>query len=327
MNNTIHVAVGVVRQDNRILIAKRPEHVHQGGRWEFPGGKVESGESIEQALKRELREELSIECSKFSPLIQIPYQYPQKKVLLDVYWVDAFSGDAKGYEGQPIRWIRNEELGDFTFPEANQPIIRAIGLPRRYAITPAKVSDEFVAELENTLKSGINLLQLRLHEPVSNELMAQIIQIQKTYQCSLQINSYTWRNLISQYQQKLVLEYEKEFGHQLEIGLHLTSADLLEGFESPFRGMVSASCHTQDDILLANEKKLDFIVLSPVLNTSSHPDAIGMGWEKFQRIVEAAQLPVFALGGMESTHLSEAFMNGAQGIAAISSLWWRQINE
>lgn len=121
------MAVAVIsNRDGDILISKRPDHVHQGGLWEFPGGKLEFGESLESALKRELLEELGIELNACQPLVEIQHDYPDKSVLLDVWSVSDFSGVPYGREQQPIRWVAPEALVEYDFPEANQPIIRAI---------------------------------------------------------------------------------------------------------------------------------------------------------------------------------------------------------
>ncbi|BBM02339.1 8-oxo-dGTP diphosphatase MutT [Microbulbifer sp. GL-2] len=127
MTRVIHVAVGVVRRrDGKILIARRPDHVHMGGRWEFPGGKVEKGESVQQALSRELHEEVAIEVIELTPLVEIRHEYPEKTVLLDTWQVTAFSGEAAGQEGQETAWVAVQELDHFQFPDANQAIIEAI---------------------------------------------------------------------------------------------------------------------------------------------------------------------------------------------------------
>ncbi len=122
----IHVAVGVIWQDQHILLALRGAHLHQGGRWEFPGGKVEAQETVLQALQRELHEELAIEVTEAAPLMQLRYQYPEKLVLLDVWTVSRFAGDPRGVEGQPLRWVPVAQLADYHFPDANQPIVERI---------------------------------------------------------------------------------------------------------------------------------------------------------------------------------------------------------
>lgn len=123
----VHVAVGVISDGgHRILVSRRPEHVHQGGLWEFPGGKVENGETVEQALHRELLEELAIDVRASHSLLTIQHDYTDKSVYLDVWWVSAFAGEPQGREGQPWRWIDAAQLHTLQFPEANRPILAAI---------------------------------------------------------------------------------------------------------------------------------------------------------------------------------------------------------
>ncbi len=123
----VHVAVAVIfGADGRILVAKRPDDKHQGGLWEFPGGKVEEGEDVREALQRELQEEIAISVSEFTPLIQICHDYPDKSVLLDTWAVSGITGEARGNEGQPVQWVKPEELSMLQFPEANQPILDTI---------------------------------------------------------------------------------------------------------------------------------------------------------------------------------------------------------
>lgn len=126
-NDLLHVAAAVIYDSaGNILIARRPVHKHKGGLWEFPGGKVEAQETAPEALARELYEELGISDISSQPLIQITHHYPERSVLLDVYCVTSFSGEALGCEGQPIQWVTPQTLLDFPFPEANQPIIEAV---------------------------------------------------------------------------------------------------------------------------------------------------------------------------------------------------------
>ena len=122
----IHVAVGVIERDGQIFITRRLAHLHQGGKWEFPGGKVESGESVADALKRELHEELGIVCQNSIPLIIVCHDYGSKQVKLETHWVQDFSGEPKGMEGQEGRWVAIEELESYDFPEANQPILACV---------------------------------------------------------------------------------------------------------------------------------------------------------------------------------------------------------
>ncbi|RUO33493.1 8-oxo-dGTP diphosphatase MutT [Aliidiomarina sanyensis] len=123
----IHVAVGVIENSNgHILISQRAEHLHQGGFWEFPGGKVEPSESVLVALDRELQEELNLRVHEATPLLQVPYDYPDKSVLLDVWHVTGFSGEIRSNEGQPWRWVARPDLINYAFPPANSPILNAV---------------------------------------------------------------------------------------------------------------------------------------------------------------------------------------------------------
>ena len=123
----VHVAVGVVLDaSNRVLITRRAAASHQGGLWEFPGGKVEAGESLRLALARELREELGIEIGRTSELLEVRHDYGDKRVLLDVHVVWDFRGEARGLEDQPLESVAPQALTQYSFPAANVPIIGAI---------------------------------------------------------------------------------------------------------------------------------------------------------------------------------------------------------
>lgn len=120
----IQVAVGIVANTaGAVLITRRPDHAHQGGLWEFPGGKVEAGEAVEMALQRELEEELGITVQVAKPWLRVHHAYPDKTVLLDVWRVTAWDGEPRGREGQPLRWALPMQLADFTFPAADEPIV------------------------------------------------------------------------------------------------------------------------------------------------------------------------------------------------------------
>ena len=125
--NPVHVAVGVVvNRDRQVLVAKRHDNQHQGGLWEFPGGKVMAGEDVRQALSRELLEEVNIDVRESSPLLKINHDYGDKQVLLDVWYVSVFAGKAEGREGQPVKWISVTEFAEHDFPAANAEIISQV---------------------------------------------------------------------------------------------------------------------------------------------------------------------------------------------------------
>lgn len=317
----VHVAAAAIFDESgRVLIARRPDHQHQGGLWEFPGGKVEDGESVHKALARELHEEIGIELQLARPLIRVHHDYPDKSVLLDVWRVDGFSGEApscggNGREGQAIKWVQPNELVDYDFPAANIPIVTAVRLPDRYLVTPDPGEDvsAFLAQLENRLRDGIRLVQLRaksLSEQAYVSLARQCVALCEKYAAYLMLNA----------DPKVVTEVGAQ-------GVHLDSRRLNTLHEPPFqkseanKKWVSASCHSQQQLEQAEKLGANFVMVSPVAATASHPDTVPLGWAQFQVLTEQASCPVYALGGMTPNDLDQAFVHGAQGVAAIRALW------
>ncbi|WNC68057.1 8-oxo-dGTP diphosphatase MutT [Thalassotalea nanhaiensis] len=126
MKKRVHVAVGVIYKDQQFFLTKRLEHTHQGGKWEFPGGKVENDETVHEALHRELKEEIAIDTLAIRPLIEISHDYSDKHVLLEVFLVDQFLGEPTAQEGQQQGWFKKGELTTIDFPKANTPIVNKI---------------------------------------------------------------------------------------------------------------------------------------------------------------------------------------------------------
>jgi len=304
----LHVAVGVVRNGlGEILIARRHGHSHQGGLWEFPGGKVEPGETAWDALRRELREELAITVERAGPLIRIAHDYGDRRVLLDVWRVDAFSGQPQGLEGQPIRWVAADELPRLDFPAANRPIVAAARLPGYYPIVDGGPDggEALFSTLEHLCAAGHSLAQWRVKTADTAAWLALARRA---------VDFCRPRGL------DLLINAEPELALQTgAAGVHLTGRRLLALRQRPLPAglWVAASCHSPEDIRHAERIGVDFVVLSPVLPTPSHPDAQPMGWDRFGAWTEAAHLPVFALGGMARAHLAQAQARGAQGIAGI----------
>jgi len=308
----LHVAAAAIFDDQRrVLLSKRPAHVHQGGLWEFPGGKLGESESVEEGLRRELQEELGITPVHTRPLIRIVHDYPDKSVLLDVWRVERINGVPRGLEGQQIQWVPVDQLPSYAFPAANLPIIKAVSLPEYYLITPepGRETDRFLAELERSLSHGVSLLQLRARQLSDNAYRALIPEV---LQRCRQANA----RLLLNADPKLV----SEFG---AAGVHLTSERLMALTVRPLDDsyLVAASCHTQEELEHAVKLGLDFIVVSPVQATTSHPGAQTLGFSGFHDLTERASIPVYALGGMQVADLPTAFRHGGQGIAAIRGLW------
>ncbi len=348
MPNIVHVAVAViVNTNNEVCISLRHKDSHQGGLWEFPGGKVEQGETIEQALVREIREELNIEIKQLHPLITINHSYDDKAVCLHVCKVISYQGEVTGLEGQQVKWLPVSQLSADDFPAANLPVIKAVQLPDRYLITGKFTdSDDFIYKLKNALDSGIKLIQLRLKD---NVIIAPPSWLSAKYRPSLDIKEKGMkensREGISQLQ--FLLEQSAELCKQAEANLMLNlSAGYLDmidlsqiefaGFHAdsktlntlsqrPEGNLFSASCHNMDELLMAIKLNSDFVVLSPVQKTASHPDMQAMGWSQFSNLIENIAVPAYALGGVSENDLETAWQHGAQGIAAISALWEREV--
>ncbi|MBI2382100.1 MAG: Nudix family hydrolase [Gammaproteobacteria bacterium] len=308
----IHVMAGViVNASGEILIAKRPDTAHQGGLWEFPGGKRELGESPAEALARELDEELGIQVRACRPQIQIAHDYGDKQVFLDVWRVTAFEGEAHGREGQPVRWVRPDELGGYAFPAANRPIVSAARLPDCYLITPDPDAGDlsgFLARLERALSMGQRLVQLRakgLSESALDELAGDVAARCRAAGAEWLLNG------------PAALAYR----HGAD-GLHLDGAALATLDERP-EGLrwLAASCHDAAQLSRAEALGCDFAVLSPVKATASHPRILPLGWAGFAERVRGVGMPVYGLGGLSPADRDDAWAAGAQGIAGIRGLW------
>jgi len=308
----VHVAAGVVTdQQGRVLVSRRAQDSHQGGLWELPGGKCEAGESVYQALVRELDEELGIRVESARPLITVKHDYQDRAVYLDVWQILRYSGVADGLEGQPLQWLPADDLLTLDMPEADKPVINAIRLPCRYLITPNpdQGAEVFLQQLEQVLQQGIRLLQLRapkLSEQAYAQLAQQVVP------------------LCHQYSARILLSRRYDLAESLGAdGVHISSQQLQTVSQRPLAASlwVAASCHHREDLNRAEQMGADFCVLSPVNATSSHPDATPLGWQHFSQLVQECRLPVYALGGIQPADLEQTFESGGQGIAAISGLW------
>lgn len=308
----IHVVAAVIEDpEGRILIARRPAHAHLGGLWEFPGGKLEPGEGPSAGLAREIREELGILVTAHRPLIRLVHHYPGKSIRLDVHRVLAFEGVAEGCEGQPIAWVDREGLAAYPMPPADRPILAAIDLPDRYLITGGDPREQtpFFDRLEQALRRGVRLVQLRapgLDEATLIPLARIATQRCEAFGARLLLNGS--------------VEAAQAAGAH---GVHLNRHRLRRLVRRPTRPgfLVGASCHDRAELERAVALATDFAVLSPVLPTASHPEATPLGWSRFEGMVADLPLPVFALGGMHTEHMEQAWAAGAQGIAAIRGLW------
>jgi 8-oxo-dGTP diphosphatase len=305
------VAAALVNENGEVLLARRHPDAHQGGLWEFPGGKVESGESIPQALRRELHEEIGVDAIRHRPLIRVRHTYPERTVLLDVHIVSTWHGEPHARENQPLTWAPIGGLPDYPMPPADVPIVRALQLPDTYLISPPRIDDPvtFLDALQGQFDSGARLIQLRLFELPRSELLelgAEVCDRAKALGAQVLLNGAP--------------EDAERIGAS---GIHLSSRRLNEvaDGELPADWLIAASCHSPEELRLAERRRIDFAVLSPVLPTRSHPDAEPLGWQRFADWVDTVNLPVFALGGMTAAERETAWQRGGQGVAGIRGFW------
>ena len=312
VNNPIHVVAGVLRDvAGRILLSQRQPGKHLAGLWEFPGGKCEPGEAPHDALRRELREEIGIQATAFESLIAVPWHYPEKSILLDVYRVLEHAGSVHGREGQAVRWVALDELSNLPMPAADRPVIAALRLPSHYVITPEPADDHaaFLRQLAQVLEAGAKCIQLRSKQLSPPSVRALAL-------AALELTHRAGAKLLLNGQPGLVQELALD-------GVHLPAADLMTCTARPLATdfWVAASCHNARELAHAAAIGVDFAVLGPVMATASHADAQPLGWSRFAELVAAAPLPVYALGGVEPADLAAAKQAGAQGVAGISAFW------
>jgi 8-oxo-dGTP diphosphatase len=306
----LDVAVAVLqRADGRVLLAQRPAGKPWEGYWEFPGGKIEPGEAVEQALARELHEELGVDPDRVYPWVTQEYTYPEKKVRLHFYRVLAWHGQLHGREGQSMSWENPSAVNIRPLLPANDKVLRALCLPPIYAITNAKKygATEFMQRLEAALEKGVRLVQVREHDMPPEQL--------ESFACRVV-------ELAHEHDARVLVNSDEALARRCGAdGVHLPSEQLMRLKQRPGTRMWAASCHDATELAQAARHSADFIVLSPVLPTPTHPEAAGMGWEKFAALVRDYPLPVYALGGMKPELLDTAMRHGAHGVSLLSGIW------
>lgn len=308
---SIHVVAGVIYDGRgRVLLARRTEGRDLAGLWEFPGGKVESGETPEHALGRELLEELGIDVDVGDRLICVPQRYPDKRLQLDVRTVTHWSGTLRGLEGQALAWVPPGRLARYAMPPADRPVVAALLQPSLYVVTPepGDKDEPWLDALAQALARGGIRVQLRARSctPVRwGRLAARAKERCEAAGVDVFING------------------DALLARELGIGLHLQAAQLHDPIHrSALTGLrLAASCHGVADLQAAQALGCEFAVVGSVDATPSHPGAPGIGWAGFRALREEASLPIYAIGGLGACDLHEARSHGAQGIAAIRALW------
>jgi 8-oxo-dGTP diphosphatase len=312
----VEVAAAVLLRENpeRFLLACRPEGKAYAGYWEFPGGKIEDGETPLAALTRELQEELGITLETATPWLCRDFVYPHAQTRLFFWRATKWQGEIDvdtPIEHSAVRWVAMDAPCKLApLLPANLPILKALRLPVRMGITQAETRGipAELARLEKAQQQGLRLIQVRdrgLSHAQRQGFLHAVAETAKAYG--------SWV-LVSEDGDGASVELARVSGAH---GLHLTARALARTTARPDFSWVGASCHNTAELMWAASMQLDYALLGPVLPTPSHPGAPALGWRRFAQWVSRTPIPVFALGGQDAQTLRIAQTHGAHGIAGI----------
>jgi 8-oxo-dGTP diphosphatase len=292
------------------LLARRPEGKVYAGWWEFPGGKVEAGESFHDALVRELHEELGITITQATPWLTREFTYPHATVRIRFFRVTEWEGEIHPHEHDAIAWLKPGEAPTVApVLPANGPILKGLGLPTTCALTNAEENGCALelSRLKAAMGNGLRFIQIRDKSLPVEEREAfarEVVAVGKAHHAIVVVND------------------DAELARRINAdGLHLSSRNLGQCEKRPEFPWVGASCHNAEELQRAASLELDYALLGPVQATPTHPDADGIGWQEFGQMVELSPLPIFALGGMKPEMMGEAWAHGAHGLALMRG--WR----
>lgn len=306
----LEVAAAVLQKpDGTFLLARRPEGKPYAGYWEFPGGKIEAGEGVEEALCREIREELGVAVELAYPWITQLFKYPHATVKLYFYRVLRWQGEPHPHEKQQFSWQLPQQVDVAPLLPANAPVLRALALPSVFGISQAAElgREVFLARLEGALQQGLRFVQVREKQLPLPELVQFAREVVALAHC---------------HGARVVLNGDAAQARAAGVdGIHLSAGRLLQLGSRPPTGLCGASCHNQAELDHAARLGLDYAVLGPVAATRSHPGVAGMGWRAFAALIRDYPLPVYALGGLARGDLASAWKHGAHGIAMLRGAW------
>ena len=304
------VAVAVItKPDGAFLMAQRPVGKPYAGYWEFPGGKVEPGETVYAALVREIQEELGITVTRAYPWVTQIFTYPHATVKLHFYRVTAWLGEPQPHEGQIFSWEHAEAVTVTPVLPANGPILRGLSLPSVMGVTNLAELGEamFFARLETALQQGLRLLQVREKHLTEAALVAFAQRVTKRAHI---------------YGARVLLNAAPALAQAAAVdGLHLTAQSLTQTERRPTVAWCGASCHTRQELAHAAQLQLDYALLGTVLPSASHPQAPTLGWDRVRECTHDYPLPIYVIGGMQPQHLETAWECGAHGIAMLRAAW------
>jgi 8-oxo-dGTP diphosphatase len=304
---TIKAVVGILRNETRqILISKRQKHQFMADFWELPGGKIEPFETPKQALIRELFEELNVIVSDLSLHQTMIYDYPERTVELSIYRVNQYQNTPIGAENQPIKWCDIGRLEHYQLLPTMRSIIHSITLPDKYWITPSiqHQSADWTQKFDAKIAQGIKLIQLRSKTKLAVDFVKNLYQKCQKNQVKLLLNTP-----------------DKTFHEAYCDGWHLTTAEALSLKKRPcsLDKLLSVSTHNLNEAKMGQKIGADFVVISPVKATQTHPDSAPIGWQSAKKVVDKLNIPVYFLGGMTLDDLDKTRKLGALGIAGVSA--------
>jgi 8-oxo-dGTP diphosphatase len=304
----IAVAAGcLINAAGEVLIAQRPAGKIAAGQWEFPGGKIEPGESARDALTRELHEELGVTVRAAQPLIRVVHDYSDRTVMLDCWRITAWDGEPQSREQQAFAWVAPQRIDDYPILAADGPIIAALRLPAQYVFTPPDIDAAALLARVPALPHGA-LLRLRL--PLLNDADYRVLARDV-------ISAGGARAL------RVIVDREPELAVQLgAAGWHANTKALAALTARPRDvSLCLASAHSFAELQRAASLGFDAAVLGAVRATASHPGEAGLGVAQASVWTQRANLPVYWLGGMVPSDIDEVQQQYAQGIAAIGAYW------
>lgn len=303
------VAAVIMRPDGKYLLAQRPPGKVYAGYWEFPGGKIEAGETAHAALVREIREELGIEVLEAHPWLMRHHVYEHASVRLRFFRVSRWRGTPSGLDGQQFEFQTPGHESVAPMLPANTPILKALGMPLVYGISNAAELGVggFLGRLERALANGLRMVQLRDKSlPVAQR---KSLALEVVARCR-------------EHGARVLVNGDENLAESVGAdGVHLTATQLSCLEQRPDIALVGASTHTAAEIARADDLGCDFAVLGPVLPTTTHADGMLLGWTGFAGLVAEAGLPVYALGGISSVDLQRAIHSGGHGIAMMRGAW------
>ncbi|EXS29620.1 MULTISPECIES: NUDIX domain-containing protein [Acinetobacter calcoaceticus/baumannii complex] len=291
----VDVAIAILIHRGKILVGWREEQQHQGGKHEFPGGKVEQGETPEEACRREIYEEVGIGLKDWHQFDYIHHEYDD--IIVNLHLFHSYVPDELlNLIHQPWAWYTREQLLHLNFPKANKNIIKRLYWPH-------------LIKISNTLsmvKSSDALLYWRIEEDPSEQYIEQLTALDEGQRSNLIVNVDIWQQLSPELQKQIKTVHLKQ--SQL---MNLHKGDLTVGVR------YIAACHDAVSLKQAQQIGCDAVFISPVKSTTTHPEAVALGWERFSDLAQNSQIPVFALGGVHPDDLATAQQHGAYGLAGI----------